>query len=155
MPTVQQLAIHLNREVAESLTRNAAAMPADKLTWSPLDQGRTALSQLAECAVITEFTTNLLKTRAMPPIDSEAFGKKTAELDTVEKATAALKANIDTLSSVIESFPDADLDATIQLPWFSTPQTFAQVMFICYWNNVYHQGQIAFIQTLYGDKEMH
>jgi len=29
------------------------------------------------------------------------------------------------------------------------------VMFGAYWNMTYHEGQIAYIQTLYGDRAMH
>jgi hypothetical protein len=40
------------------------------------------------------------------------------------------------------------------MPW-GAKMTFAELLFLNYWNLVYHQGQIAYIQTLYGDREMH
>jgi hypothetical protein len=155
MPTIQQLAAKLNRDVAAGLKRNAAAMPADRVSWKPMDVGRSALDQVAECALIARFGAGLLTDRTTPQMDMEAFQKARAELDTVEKAAAALDAGTDALCAAIEAFPAADLDKTIQLPWFGEPSTFAEIMFLSYWNSVYHVGQIAYIQTLYGDKEMH
>ena len=56
MPTIQELAVKLNREAAQTLIRNVRAMPEDKVTWQPLDKGRTTLSQLQECAIICGFS---------------------------------------------------------------------------------------------------
>ena len=155
MPSIQQLAAKLNRKAVEGLKKNATAMPADKVAWQPLDVGRTVVSQLAECAVITGFNARLLIDRAVPPMDMEAFQKAVSDLDTTEKAISALDASADALAGAIESFPSADLDQTIKLPWFEEAQSFAEIMLLGYWNNVYHVGQICYMQTLYGDKEMH
>jgi len=155
MPTIKQLAAKLNQDATDSLLRNAAAMPADKLEWSPLDAGRTAHNQLAECAVIAKFSVYTLNTRTVPKFDHEAFGKAMAELDTVEKAVAMLKENTDLMVSAIEAFPDEELDTTILMPYSPTPLSFAEVMFGPYWNTVYHIGQFAYIQTLYGDGKMY
>ena len=52
MHTINQLAVKLHQEVVATLLRNLKAMPDDKLTWKPLGQGRTVLSQLQECAIM-------------------------------------------------------------------------------------------------------
>jgi len=155
MPTIQQLAITMNRDIADTLRRNALAVPEDKLTWKPLDTGRSVLSQIAECAVVTGFTAHILNSRVMPPFDNEAYAQQTGALDTLDKALAALHASSEALVAAIEAFPTEELDTKISLPWFPEPQPFAQVMFVCYWNNLYHVGQVSYIQTLYGDTEMH
>ena len=155
MPTIQQLAAEISRDAAEALARNAQAMPADKLNWSALDAGRTAFQQIVECAVIYGVGAAIFTERRMPPMEPDSFGKAMAALDTPEKALAALKTNSDALARAIEAFPDEHLDETIQLPFFPTPRSFAHLLLMPYWNSVYHLGQIAFIQTLYGDKEMH
>ena len=155
MPTIQKLASKLNQEIAKSLIRNVRAMPADKVTWAPLEKGRTALAQLQECTVITGFTIYTLQKHELPADFNEAFAREAGEMDTVEKAIARLEERSAILGSVIEAFPDADLDKTIKMPWEEEPSSLAELMFMNYWNNAYHVGQIAYIQTLYGDSEMH
>lgn len=152
---VQQLAAKLNKDACDILVRNAKAMPEDKVVWQPLEQGRSVLNQLQECAVIANFTTHTLNHHTLPEMDNEVFGKSMAALDTLDKAIAALETNTTELVSAIEAFPDENLDKTVQLPWLPTPTSLAEIMMMNYWNSVYHQGQVCYIQTLYGDSEMH
>ena len=52
--------------------------------------------------------------------------------------------------------PDADLDKKRWLPYDGGRDfTMPEMMDYPRWNFNYHLGQIAYIQTLYGDKEMH
>jgi uncharacterized damage-inducible protein DinB len=155
MPTVQELAVKLNRDAAASLVRNVRAMPDDKAAWQPLEKGRTALSQLQECAVICGFTIDTLKTHAIAPDFHEAFGRESAQIDTVDKAVARLEERSAALAAAIQAFPDADLDIPVKLPWQEEPASLAELMFMNFWNTVYHVGQVSYIQTLYGDNDMH
>lgn len=155
MITVQSLAVDLNNGVVETLKKAALSTAEDKQTWKPLDEGRSALDQIAECALITDFAAKMLIEKACPEFSNEAYGAGIAALDTMDKAIAALDASWANLKSVILDFPTEDLEKSIMLPWFPDPQTFANIMFIALWNNTYHIGQINYIQTLYGDKEMH
>jgi hypothetical protein len=45
---------------------------------------------------------------------------------------------------------------TIHLPFRGgMDMTVLQIMSLMVWNCNYHEGQICYIQTLYGDKDMH
>lgn len=155
MPTIQQLASKLNKMAAETLVRNVRAMPHDKVGWQPLEKGRTALSQLQECAIICGFSNHTLTNHTLPPDFNEAYGREAAELDTLEKTITRLDERAAALAATIEALPDEDLDITVKLPWMEEPSTLAELMFMNYWNTVYHVGQVSYIQTLYGDTEMH
>lgn len=155
MLTINQIAAKLNRESSEALIRNIEAMPAEKAEWKALELGRSALSQVQECAVIAAMFADTFSNHAMPAMEDDAFGKSMSELDTVAKAVAALRANTENLVKAIEAFPADSLEKTVLLPWEQTPKSFAEVMFTNYWNSTYHEGQISFIQTLYGDKGYH
>lgn len=156
MGTVQEAAARMNRYAAEMLARNLNAMPPDKQTWSPLDKGRAALSQVQECAVINLFFATILRDMAVPEMSWTEYEAECAALDTQEKAVAALAGSVETLVSAIEGFSSERLAESVTLPFGGgMPMTFEEVMFAGYWNMVYHQGQVAFIQTLYGDSEMH
>ena len=155
MPTVTAMAAKMNREVAAGLARSFQAMPPDKQTWKPLDAGRSALSQIQECAGINFWTAQILRDRAMPSIEEGWMQQLQSQYDTPEKAVAGLQAGTDALVAAIESFPADHLEDTVQLPWDPTPTSLVEVMLLAYWNMTYHIGQISYIQTLYGDQEMH
>jgi hypothetical protein len=154
MPTVIELAVKLNREASEGLARSLRAMPAEKTTWKPLDVGRDAVDQAVECAGFNLLGAKCLTTREDPKIDLAAFEQMKAENNTPEKALALLDRATTSLVAAIEAFPPEHLDDTVTMPW-GMKMTFAELLFLNYWNLVYHQGQIAYIQTLYGDREMH
>ena len=156
MSTTKELAVRMNRSAIKSLAANLDAMPADKQAWKPLDLGRTALNQVQECAVINPWFAGILANRAVPEMDGGAYGAAIAALDSADKAMAALIASADTLAAAIEAFPDDLLHETVTLPFGKgMVMTFEEIMLAPYWNMVYHQGQIAYVQTLYGDTDMH
>jgi hypothetical protein len=153
--SIQQVVAKQTRDVGAGLERTFVAMPADKQTWKPLDNGRSALEQIAECAVINGWSAQVFRDRAVPPFDGEAFGGACAALDTADKAVAALRANTETLVAAIGSTPDDALQTQVQFPWDESPCSLADAVLVAYWNMTYHIGQINYIQTLYGDQEMH
>ncbi len=155
MLTIQSFAADANAKVIEGLKRTLVATPADKLEWSVLDTGRSALNQGAECVLISNFVAVLLNTQSCPEFSDEAYAAGLAEFDTLEKVLTGLDNASAVVSKAILEFPADKLESTIVLPWFPEPQTFAEIMFIAYWNNTYHMGQVNFIQTLFGDKAMH
>jgi hypothetical protein len=152
---IQTIGANGTREVAAGLERAILAMPADKQTWRPLDEGRSALDQVAECAVINQWATSLFVDRVMPELDNEAYANACAALDTVDKAVAALRDSTAALASAIDSVPDDALGIQVQFPWDDRPCSLAEAMLMAYWNLTYHIGQVNYVQTLYGDKEMH
>ncbi|MCX6369150.1 MAG: hypothetical protein NTX57_20930, partial [Armatimonadetes bacterium] len=68
------------RQSVESLTKLINGL-GEKASWSPLDKGRTALNQVAECALITGACTGIIATKSAPEIDWAAFAKAQAELE--------------------------------------------------------------------------
>ena len=156
MSTIKQIASSMSLKAVEDLRINLEAMPADKQDWRPLDLGRSALSLVQECAVINGFFATILRDQAVPAMDWGAYKAACAALDTPEKATAALTESGTALAAAIEAFPEDRMAETVTMPFAEgMVMSFAQVMFTAYWNMTYHTGQIAYIQTLYGDNEMH
>lgn len=142
MSTLQAL-----RQSAESLTKLITDM-GDKAAWSPLDKGRTALNQVAECALMTGACIGIIQAKAVPAFDWEAFGKAQAELEANPEALlAALTTNTDGLIAAIEGLSAEDAATEITMPWGAT-YTLAGLADVNYWNNTYHEGQINYIQTL-------
>ena len=118
-------------------------------TWSPLDKGRTAVDQVAECALITDWVAQTLEDCALAPMDWEAYGTTKASLDTVEKALSALKPATERCIAALRQLPAEKADDIVELPW-GEKVTLGELANLVWWNNTYHNGQICYIQTLLG-----
>ena len=118
-------------------------------TWSPLDKGRTAVDQVAECALITDWVAQTLEDFTLAPMDWEAYGTSKASLDTPEKALGALKPASERCIAALRQLPSEKSGDVVELPWGEN-YTLGELANIVWWNNTYHNGQICYIQTLLG-----
>ncbi|CAN5181163.1 hypothetical protein BH11PAT4_BH11PAT4_3540 [soil metagenome] len=132
----------------DDLWRNIAAMPVDKMTWKAETSVRSTRELLDELVSATNFTTAVLKTKSSA---ADAWvASDTLSFEELEPAHR--KAVADVIAAVSE-FPDAELSETVDLPWGKL--TYFEVASYAYWNLMYHLGQIAYVQTLYGDGDFH
>jgi hypothetical protein len=155
----QDFIIETTRKACEGLIRCARALPADKLDWKPGPDARSALDQLQECAQSPTWYTAILEARSCPPFDAETLGQYRAARvtwDTIEKCEEIMNANNEALFDVIRDFPDEELETRIMLPFGGGMEvSMADMTLTQYWNATYHLGQISYIQTLLGDRQMH
>ncbi|MBI1730471.1 hypothetical protein HY229_06250 [Candidatus Acetothermia bacterium] len=155
----QDQAIRMTTKAVDDLFRFAKGTTKDKVAWKPLDQGRSVLEQLQECAQAPSWFTAMLQMKKMPefPPDMAEKAKKDREQwKTIEACEKACKDTSTKLYEVIKNFPDKDMEISIHLPFGKGfDASMGDIIMFHYWNVVYHQGQVNFIQTLYGDKEMH
>ncbi|MBL8088493.1 MAG: hypothetical protein JNM85_10550 [Chthonomonas sp.] len=155
---IKELIISQSVKNSNELFHAARKVPADKLTWRPLDAGRHVLDLCQECALSPLWSVEMLHSRRCPDFtpemmaEFEAMKEKLTDLDACE---AACKKNLETLAEAVRAFPDADWGSTLTLPWgVEKEYSFAAIGMIHYWNAVYHTGQVNYIQTLYGDHSM-
>ncbi len=156
--TSKQLIINLINDSVDHLYRNARAVPEDKLNWSPSDGARPAMSLLQECVQSPGWSTNMLTTRSVGDFGEESWAAMAAEReqwDTIDKCEAECKVRVGKLIETIDAFPEADMTSTLFLPFTGKDHPYWDIMMYPYWNATWHTGQIAYIQTLLGDKEMH
>lgn len=151
--TATELAARLTAEAAASLSRLAAATPKERLSWEPLENGRSILNQLAECAVANTKWAAILRSRKYANLPPSAAAAMFAEITDREKALAALATSAADLVEAIRSVPVEDLDEPIETEW--EPMTLARCCAHACWNMTYHEGQISYVQTLYGDFDEH
>jgi len=153
----QDQAIRMTEFAMQELFKTARAVPADKLAWKPLDQGRSVLDQLQESAQSPLFFGQMLKPDWNPESAQEG-GEQGAEerkgWTTIDACEQAAKRNCEAFYEAIRQIPDSDLEREVPTPWGMTPNV-AEVALFQHWNATYHYGQINYIQTLYGDFEMH
>jgi hypothetical protein len=139
--------------------RYAKSVPEDKLTWKPLDLGRSVLDQCQELAQSPGYVAGMIKGEKMPEMSPEAWQKVMEERQawtTVEDCERVGKERLGALFEAIRTCPDERLKDTVWLPYDGGRDfTIQEIMEYPRWNANYHTGQINYIQTLYGDKDMH
>lgn len=144
-------------ETQKALTtviERARKVPADKLEWSPLDEGRTVLNIVQECTHSVLWPVELIETRKFE-MNEEVMAKykaECAEWSDLDKCEAAMTERFETLKSCLAGLTDSQLEEKIAVPWGDMSVLGAAD--ITHWNCLYHTGQINYIQTLYGDKDM-
>lgn len=144
--TVQEYAAAAIEKSTEDLIKVARELPEDKWEWQPLGKGRSALSQMAECAAQNTLDAKLVRAGTWQQSLLAEWQPLVTALDTPEKAIAALRAGTLALAEAVRKTPDAALGVQIAMP--SAPVTLAQLSLMSVWNMSYHEGQITYIETL-------
>lgn len=155
--SLPHLAALMTERASADVIAAALAVPAERLTWKPSEPVRsTVMSQLFECAVVNTLWAVVVAQRGidkdvMPPAyldlrDAQSAGK----LDTLIPMLAALEQSTLTLTQAIRGLPE-DETGTVVPVWDGT-MPLSECCFYAYWHLVYHEGQINYLQTLYGDQ---
>ena len=148
----------IKKTTAEAF-KNAKAVPADKLEWKPLDLGRSVLDQLQELAQSPDYVASMIageKQEEPNPDQWQQLLEQRQNWKTIEDCERESKARLEKLVSAIQNCSDARLKETVWLPYDGGRDfTIEEIMDYPRWNATYHLGQICYIQTLYGDREMH
>ncbi len=159
--TIQEFVAEELQRTMDDLMAALLALPEEKRQWSPLEKGRTALDQVAECAVTNKYIAVIIECACVPNgrenltpetraalNDAEAWNSEKAGLarDT-DTVTAALQENTRRLIDAILAAPTASLDTEVKLPWEKT--ALSSVIAYPWWNMSYHEGQINYIDTLH------
>lgn len=142
---------------AKEAFKYARSVPAEKLDWKPADTTRSVMSLCRELAMTPTWAIDLIEHRPMPDeAEAEASKKEQESWDTVDACESECLKRLEPLVEVMKAMPDERLSETKWLP-YDGGRDFTMVEMMDYprWNFTYHLGQIAYIQTLYGDIEMH
>lgn len=144
------------RTAGEALHAAVAKMPDERIAWHPQtegNQGRDALDQALECAYLNEWVSQGYRTGLMPSINWDDFTTATNARRNKADCLAWLQSSTDALATAIANFPAEKMgDATIDPVHDGKATTWADfALDLFYWNTVYHEGQVNYIQVLYGD----
>jgi hypothetical protein len=142
------------RDKGNDLVKAFGKMPADRQTWHPPVEGnvgRDALDQIVECGLLNGYFADAFRSGQIPTVDWDAYTAKKATIDSGEKALAALKEGNEALASAVGACSPSRLAETFVHPFYQKETNFAEFADFFYWNMCYHEGQINYIQVLYGD----
>ncbi|HLJ54011.1 MAG TPA: DinB family protein [Chthonomonadaceae bacterium] len=153
---VQEVAARLTEKAAHDLAAALAAVPEEKARWEPLGDSRPILEMAVECCLANRMWSHILVTHqhAMLPEGEAPAAYKS--LDTLTRVIDELKRTSSELAGTIRAVPDGDLPLVVAFPKRpGAGRPIAECLHHACWNMIYHLGQVAFIQTLYGDWDEH
>ena len=143
----------------DEVFRYARAVPEDRVEWMPAESARSVLAQCKELAKCADWSVEVLETGTLSFEPDPASEAEQGALKTVADCERLAREKLDRFYEFARTYPDEKMMATTDLPFgpggAMRTLTMAEMMRYPRWNAVYHLGQIAYIQTLYGDREMH
>ena len=149
----------MTREALAALFRAARHLPEDKREWTPMGEARSVQTLLYECALTTPFYIAAAQGRMkefatlLPDEATQELWRHRSEAAwTLEGAESVARETFGELCQALEAVPDARLANIQPHPMDPSRQvTTADLLFLAYWNLVYHTGQINYLQTMLGD----
>jgi len=155
----QDYAATSTKTAMEEAFKYAKKVPADKLEWKPLENGQSVIDMCRELAQCSDWAHMLVSGLPMPEFTPEAAAAMKAETSqwtTVEQCEEIATEKMAKLFELFDTVSDERLKETRWLP-FSGGRDFTimEIMEYPRWNATYHLGQVGYIQTLYGDREMY
>jgi hypothetical protein len=145
------------RNAAAEAFKYARAVPADRLDWAP-EGGRSVLSICRELAHTPTWCMSAFNADPgkFNPETLNAYKEKEKAWTTVEHCEAEFNRAFAEVDAFFRGMSDDDLTKTKWLPFNGgRDHTWLEMTGYPRWNCTYHTGQIAYLQTLYGDKEIY
>jgi hypothetical protein len=148
--SVQQFLADSAKQAAEDLIAALDRIPEDKRAWSAMGDARTALDQVAECALLNGTSAEVIVGRAWPEnFDYAAYTQEKTKLaQDLGAVKSLLEENAAKVVAAILTLSDDELGMKIQTQFGSMSWT--QIASYPYWNMSYHQGQINYIAAMLG-----
>ena len=146
------------RNAHEGFVRTVGAVPDDKMTWKPLDNGRSVLDLLSDTAQTAGMIAELAQTRGETKPSYEKFAALKAECAdwTREHAMKTLDENTQKLYEAIDELSEDELAQPVTME-IGAGMTMPLGAWILMANRSFISrfAQINYIQTLYGDFDSH
>lgn len=146
--TLQEFFADATRKAAADLAEALLRLPEDRRGWSAGGGARTALDQVAECALLAGYTAALIQTRTWSTSDLSEYASRSEALIAAgwNAMHTLLMENTEKHAAALRALPDNALSEEIEIP--SGKQTVAELIAYPYWNMTYHLGQINYIAAL-------
>ncbi len=129
-------------------------LPAERLNQVPMGVARTPLAFTAEVAGFNHLLAATLRGEAASMPSAEQRAEYEARFTSHESCAAHLNASVDALVGAIEALSDEEIAAEGAAPW-GAQMPRAKIAAMAASHTAYHDGQLNYIQTLYGDAEDH
>jgi hypothetical protein len=143
-------------EAMEHFLRVLSFVPADKLTWNPTPTARNALQIAAHCAGYSGAFADVIRAGTFPSSVEEFLGPIESTIKgiaTRDQAEAVLRKGIADTMAALDALKPEQIDTTVVTPIGRQPFIFFMDIPARHLFN--HAAQIDYLQTCWGDQEVH
>ncbi len=141
------------------IERALATTPDDRINWSPSPSARTPVQQVAHVAWAVKSMHGMLMGQPYSIPTPEQADREFMEWDrqftTREAALAELEKNSAAFLSWLEGVQEADLNRVITFPFGMGEAPMSFVLPFMSAHIDWHAAQMAYMQTIYGDRDWH
>ncbi|BDI31220.1 hypothetical protein CCAX7_32710 [Capsulimonas corticalis] len=132
-------------------------VPADKLTWKPAPTAKSALEIVAHCAGHSGAFASVIRAGKFPATVEEFIGPiqaATQSITTLEQAETMLRKGIADTIAALDTVQPEQVGSTMEVPVLGdTPFNFLLALPARHLES--HEAQIDYLQTCWGDLEVH
>jgi hypothetical protein len=155
MPDLITISKQRTTQATELFLRVLGHVPGDKLTWSPTPTAKNALQIAAHAAGYSAGFVRILREGAFPPVEEFLAPIHAAieSITTVAEAEAMLRAGAAETLAALEAVDPQLIEAVIETP--IGPTAFLFFMNLPAEHLIGHTYQIDYLQTCWGDQEVH
>jgi hypothetical protein len=140
-------------EAKSEYVKDLESMSHDQLLYQPTPSARTPYDFTYEVVVVNRRIAARLRGEDPGKWPYESFVLAPGEFQNQATAIAEFSASMDEVASALEAFGENDLDREIQLSeGTTTPISLAHM---CSAHASYHDAQLNYIQSTYGDLKVH
>ncbi len=140
---LREIEIKRIEKISELFLKAARAVPKDKQDWKPMPTGNSAQDIVTHLAMANHFFAGLLRGSAP---------KETKKANSYEEALKLFEDSKADLIGAIRSVDPAQFAEKRTMPW-GEERTLKDLITSPMPHMAYHWGQIAYLQTLWGDTE--
>ena len=158
LDTSKTAAAQTAKEACDYLLKTFSFVPDDKLNWSPSESARSALQQVAHCALANEFFAELIRNRPVElPVDLSGFRdfqrKMEAEFTDRQSAADRLASSTDVVVRAISDVDESLYSQSPSSPFGPQPMEFWMHLAGAHMRS--HASQLDYLQTIWGDTQDH
>lgn len=142
------------RKVGQTYASDLQHISDEQLRTSPMGAARAPITFTAECIGFNLLCAKLISGEQAERMSGEEREQFYASVDSGEKARRMLAMSTENLASTLEKLSDDQVFATVQAPWGDTMKAYALAQMAAM-HMMYHDGQVNYVQALYGDDVNH
>jgi uncharacterized damage-inducible protein DinB len=143
----------------EMFLRNFSHVPDDKLHWTPTPTAKSALRVAAHTALYAGRFAKMIRNRQLPnPENLEEWlaqqGSEEEAITTREQMITAFREGTDEVLAALDTLTSKEIDMVLDSGQGFTV-SMRQLMALPGWHATLHVGQIDYLQTCWGDREIY
>ncbi|HEY3782707.1 MAG TPA: hypothetical protein VGL56_16615 [Fimbriimonadaceae bacterium] len=154
IPDMKTFLISLTKRMGDSLIRDLSFIPDDKVNTSPMGCARPALEFITECGGMNLYAGKIIAGEDFQPKSYEERQAFYATMDTRGKAVEFFNRGMEVLQTALTNATDEQLARDVKAPWGEDKKAY-ELAVIAVIHMAYHDGQVNYIQCLFGDGTNH